>query len=1425
MDTNTIAPPSGFELDSAPPPPSGFELDNATSGPPEGFVLDSHVPPPSLDQNRSVLRQAHENRGVGAFLGKVRESLSPLLGPTEDQKLRDSFIDPTSGQPLYKPLGSEVEKQGLIPSLSQPFIKIPRLQHEADDTKATSIAKGALNTGIGFVEFAESPLGLATAGAGAVTKTLKTLGETTLAKIIPRAIAGAFAADIASKVPEAARAAGEASVTGNTQEKTEAYLGLAADVLLPAALGKSAATAPKAEVARIAEAGAPLTAKVLEADLADKFYEQVSTAHIPEKIIKFGEGEGETAHGGKLTPGISVERQTPPAGTIAPSSLVESAINEAQGTRIVLPNENISPVELLRRLNSSEQLIIPEERKTKEVLGGKLSSSGNDFFGQETKPGFLRTAEDRLVARSDIEPTRDQPESTGESTQLKTSAEIVREKLRQRDSKAAVEEVLSKPFSIRVKLLDDLLGVNKEATPLSAAERTIFEQEWGRAVENSIKPESGFVSGTKAEAWANDKIKEGQKRLNVGIDPELLSAYAIKGAAIIERGIRDFSGWSKEMVYAYGDQIRPHLSKIYGESSILLSQSKQLPAPNQVNEQRSPPTPQESPKDLQPTRPTGINFTPENGPTNVRKFSERLEQSPDIQQQIRESETYVDEAGNEVKASPNRFYDPISNQETNAKVNARIEERGIDATINDILTDSPELNKLEKVAGSLNIIKRLNEQASQLEGTNKAEADLKRDKAIQLIEKVTEQGTQLGQAVQAFRMWSALGPEGILREYSRNVEKIASNQKKKGFLEKDLAKADPEFQRQILKEGQEIQSKPEGFQRDFATMKLMGKIHRELMKNKSWRDNAGDIAMSWWYASILSSPVTQAVNAIGGINNVLAKSAAQMVTNPKAVPDIIGSLYLGMTKGFPEFAAIMKEGDVTRRPNAILKTQPTLEMLAESGNPALRLLSNAKYVSRLMTAVDMLNFKAAEEMRAHLIAREIAEKEGLSGDALSKRVSEILYNTKEARGKAETQANAEGLKGYNFRRRVNELIEQQRPEDLRDESVQYGLEATYNNKPQGVAGVIADAINAASNRWKPLKLVVPFVNIPANVFNESLNYTPWGYKRYFYGHLTDGSWFDRANKMEGNAAKEQLAKATAGTLAMATLGTLLAQNKDDKNPKFDITAGGPRNPQERYQLMETGWRPYSFKRDGVWYSYLNTPLMVPFAVMGSVGDSMRYNKMDEKDMLTRFQYALWQSGESVLNQSFLSGLRDVLSGAKMSPEYYSKFASRAATSFAVPNAVKWVDRVFDPEVKNANTFMEYFVREVPVARSEMLKPMLNVLGDPVKKEGAARFGSERFLSQEKSDPIWRLIVDNDAYISVPNKNTKLGDRTMNPEEYYDYMKISGQGIKQELEKQLPKLQKMDKEQVQHQIEVITQVHRTIAKEKIRRQAVGNGSLK
>jgi hypothetical protein len=80
-----------------------------------------------------------------------------------------------------------------------------------------------------------------------------------------------------------------------------------------------------------------------------------------------------------------------------------------------------------------------------------------------------------------------------------------------------------------------------------------------------LKPfEKNTVVTSDAVQKARDLLKKKSTQLNAGIDPEELKAFATIGAAYVEAGARKFADFSKAMIDEFGNQIKPHLEKIYG---------------------------------------------------------------------------------------------------------------------------------------------------------------------------------------------------------------------------------------------------------------------------------------------------------------------------------------------------------------------------------------------------------------------------------------------------------------------------------------------------------------------------------------------------------------------------------------------------------------------------------------------------------------------------------------------------------------------------------------------------------------------------------------------------------------------------------------------------------------------------------------------
>lgn len=760
----------------------------------------------------------------------------------------------------------------------------------------------------------------------------------------------------------------------------------------------------------------------------------------------------------------------------------------------------------------------------------------------------------------------------------------------------------------------------------------------------------------------------------------------------------------------------------------------------------------------------------------LRRFGERFQQDQSIDPAIREQ-------------TGNRYYEPISNKVTLADAEAIIEKRGTDESVRLVRDEDFPMQPRVRVTMGEALVKKLNQSYREATAAGDIRATEFLEQAVDTAEYLSGYGTTLGQGVQAFAIWNKLSPEGRLLEATRMA-------KKSGI------ELTPEQQKKIGELNAEIEKAPEGFQKTEKTQDLMS----YMSEIKGIDPSAVPIAL--WYSNILSGFSTQLVNTLDTGLNVFSESAAMAASHPTAVPSIIAGLYRGMIKGGFEAANVLKTGRSVNSDKILqqrilervqfgkeggvpINTDTVLGRFLKSAfeSKAAKPLNLWKYPLRAMVASDTIFFNSFKEARARLTARALAKSEGLSGPELLQRIQDVLNRSPETLDAALKQAQDEKLTGLNQRRRVQEIIEQGRSEDLVSSATEAAEIATYNHEPTGVIGLVAQNIANITEGFPLAKAIVPFTRIVANVTNRGLNYTPWGYKRLFFGEW-GGKKFG-TEPPTGEGYRTQLVKATLGTTAMTTLALL------DANDTVQITAGGPDNNNEKRQLQNAGWKPYSVKIGDGYYSYQYTPFNLGFAMVGHYRDAVRYNKLSEKDASTRLAYGMLKSASTIFDMSFLSGISDFIEtvqGTTSSTKGASRLFSRTASSILIPNLVKQIDKLFDPTVYQSDTITQSLIRETPVARGELLKPMLNVLGEPIKPS------QNRFFTFDTKDPVWQLIVEKQAWVPVPSKTTKIQNRAITPDEYYRLIEESGPLIREYIQSNLGRLREMTGEEAQETIQ-------------------------
>jgi N12 class adenine-specific DNA methylase len=617
--------------------------------------------------------------------------------------------------------------------------------------------------------------------------------------------------------------------------------------------------------------------------------------------------------------------------------------------------------------------------------------------------------------------------------------------------------------------------------------------------------------------------------------------------------------------------------------------------------------------------------------------------------------------------------------------------------------------------------------------------------------------------------------------------------------------------RALYDQAQAAQTKPEGFQRDRAFRAIYDEMQRRSGKE------AREVLKGWWYASVLSGMGTQGRNIIGNASILAENLAASVLRNPKAAPQLVAAMWRGMrenaTQG--EFKAIMS-GDVTARPGMDIKGgSNALEIAKDSPERWKRLLSNGRYVTRFMLAADSFFYDAAAEVAA--VNQIIADNKSASWPAVEAKIFDQLNLSPEKRAAAEAKAKAEGLTGTDLKRRVVEILEQQRPSEILDAQHRFALEATLNNEPQGLLGFTAKSLIAARKKFPPMTAVVPFIRISANVGNMLLQHSPFGLYWVLRNWRTQGqnwegaqrgSWSGNLIGIKPDITPEEYQQLRAKVLlshaALVSAFALAASGADDKDPWFQVTGSMEGiDPQKRRQLEQQGIRPYSVKFGDRSFDYRQTPWATGFATVGAWMDGYRYDpKFNDKEFAVRVASSLASGKAVILDQNFLSNLMVLFDRGSQTAKDASAGGALAflgrTVGGMVPSVAKEIDSMLSPDVRKAQMSWDHFTREFPVIRRDIGTPVVNVLGEPIQRP---RYPWSWLTTEASSDPVWQALgekAQRGVFLPAPSAAATVlenGKRVkMTPEQFAKYQAEVGRLYREKLVRDLSRFQAMTPEQ-------------------------------
>jgi hypothetical protein len=568
-----------------------------------------------------------------------------------------------------------------------------------------------------------------------------------------------------------------------------------------------------------------------------------------------------------------------------------------------------------------------------------------------------------------------------------------------------------------------------------------------------------------------------------------------------------------------------------------------------------------------------------------------------------------------------------------------------------------------------------------------------------------------------------------------------------------------------------------------------------------------DIVTAMFFANMLSGPKTHIANAAGNAVNGTLQLATVAITNPKQMGTAVSGYLAGFKTGWDNARSIMSTGRGTAELDArsgeagnVLESvnfKRDFSGLPKSAATVLQTVTALKYVTRSMRAMDAVFFHPAKEAYTRVAVAKLMDGQ-YEGKALRDKVREVLQLAPDQYLAAKAKAEAEGWTGMDLALRTADILGGQRKEAI-DKQVaaqggdvlandnptiaadRFALQTTYNNIPEGWAGVLYKHLSGLTGDVPAAKVVLPFLRIPTNIFNSSLNFTPVGILRAGTGKTINGITSDGDNRTKSyhqytaDERSRMFVQGVAGSLMIAGLILMALKGDEDKEKWFDISAGGPMDFAKRAQLEATGWMPHAIKLGDRWFSYKDSGLLLPLSIAGNTVEQFKYHRSESWGI--KLAKAFRTAPAVIFDTSMLSGLGQFMGYVQGTYESkdgrkLTEFLAKVPFTVVTPNLLNQVDRAFDDDARQSDNFGQKLRAAVPFARR------LNPTSTDVL--GTNKDTSPRFTNAESNDPVREVLRDKGLFISTPSKETKLRGVQMTPDQYREYVKISGEAIARRL---------------------------------------------
>lgn len=319
-----------------------------------------------------------------------------------------------------------------------------------------------------------------------------------------------------------------------------------------------------------------------------------------------------------------------------------------------------------------------------------------------------------------------------------------------------------------------------------------------------------------------------------------------------------------------------------------------------------------------------------------------------------------------------------------------------------------------------------------------------------------------------------------------------------------------------------------------------------------------------------------------------------------------------------------------------------------------------------------------------------------------------------------------GIRSGQFLDRMGELLSS--PTTAMDDyATAMGDRAALRGKP-GVVGqmvikardlpVLPEVIANKTGQFRPLRMVVPFVNTPLKVLDAGVSYSPLGLVKLV------GS--------DPAARADVLARATLGSVGMGFIASQYAAG--------NITGAVPTDPAQRDAFYRSGKLPYSIKVNGNWVEYGSLdPISFPLRATARILDAISENPNQSWDVVA--VKASFAVADAFKDATFLSGFASLIDALNDPEHFAAAFLGGIAKQF-IPAAERNAVQSSDPFIRQPNDTWEQIESVLP-GLNQNVAPRQTVYGTPAErpagKQGIAGNVSPVNFNESTPDPVDEML--------------------------------------------------------------------------------------